>query len=79
MRDETLQELIEAIPAAGPRALAIDLYRDLPVPPSPNADPARDSQAYRDLGVAILADPRVVMIKKFPHAENDGTPPPGFL
>ncbi len=77
--DETLKKLIEILLIAEPRALAIDLYRDLPIPPNPSGDAAHESRAYRDLGKTILADPRVVMIMKFPDSDNHGTSPPRFL
>ena len=79
LRDEILRTLIETILAAGPRALAIDLYRDLPVPPITTGDQASDSPAYRMLGETIISDPRVVMIMKFPDPNSQGTPPPRFL
>ncbi len=79
LRDETLRVLIEEILAAGPRAVAIDLYRDLAVPPATGGNQAIDSAAYRMLGETINADPRVVMIMKFPDPNSSGTPPPRFL
>ncbi|MBW2726555.1 MAG: CHASE2 domain-containing protein, partial [Deltaproteobacteria bacterium] len=79
LRDETLRVLIETLLAAEPRALAIDLYRDLPVPPIAGGDQAVDSPAYRMLGETITRDPRVVMIMKFPDLHSSGTPPPRFL
>jgi adenylate cyclase len=79
LRDETLRRLIDTVLAAGPRALAIDLYRDLPVPPNPGRDATGESRAYRDLGATVRSDPRVFMIMKYPDPENDGTPPPQFL
>ncbi|MCP4040014.1 MAG: CHASE2 domain-containing protein, partial [bacterium] len=77
--DETLRVLIEIVLAAGPRALAIDLYRDIPVPPAPSGDPTVTSVAYRRLGEAVTSDPRVVMISKFGGPEGLGIAPPEFL
>ena len=79
LRDETLRLLIEILLAAEPRAVAIDLYRDLPVPPASPDDQGVDSPAYRMLGEMIKSDPRVVMIMKFPGLNSKGTPPPRFL
>lgn len=79
LRDETLRLLIEILLAAEPRALAIDLYRDLPVPPIARGDQTIDSPAYQLLGETIESDPRVVMIMKFPDLDSSGTPPPRFL
>ena len=79
LRDEILRVLIETILAAEPRALAIDLYRDLPVPPIVEGDQDSDSPAYRMLGDTITGDSRVVMIMKFPDPNSDGTPAPRFL
>jgi adenylate cyclase len=79
LRDTTLRALIETLLSAEPRALAIDLYRDLPVPPAAGSDQAIDSAAYQMLGATITSDPRVVMIMKYPDPLSTGTPPPRFL
>jgi adenylate cyclase len=79
LRDETLRELIEIVIEARPRVLAIDLYRDLPVPPDPGPDATGESAAYRDLGATVVSDPRIIMIMKVADPDNDGTPPPQFL
>jgi adenylate cyclase len=75
LRDETLTTLIGTILAANPRALGVDLYRDLPVPA---AETGR-SPDYEALGRAVAADDRVVMTMKFPDPDGRGTPPPRFL
>jgi adenylate cyclase len=79
LQDDTLRSLIETLLAAEPRVVAIDLYRDLPVPAVAGGDQSVDSPAYQRLGETITGDPRVVMIMKFPDSLTDGTPAPRFL
>jgi adenylate cyclase len=79
--DETLGEVVSRLLEAGPRALGIDLYRDLPVPePCGGREPSAPLPAhYLGLGETITASDAIVMVMKFPDFENGGTPPPPFL
>jgi adenylate cyclase len=65
--DGVLARTLEALLAAGPRALGVDLYRDLPV--------GEGGEALRRVG----ADPRLVWIEKRPDASTPGVPPPPWL
>lgn len=79
--DETLGEVVSRLMAASPRALGLDLYRDVPVPePCGRREPEAPLPShYLDLGETVKASDRVVMVMKFPDFENGGTPPPAFL
>ncbi len=78
LTDDALRRLLERLLAAEPRAIGIDLYRDLPVPAA-EGDPSRDTPEYRALGRTVRADDRVIMTMKFPDPGRFGTPPPRFL
>jgi adenylate cyclase len=75
--DATLRALVEQILAASPSALAIDLYRDLPVPRAERGQ--GETPAYRALGELVRGDPRVLMTLKLPDPGGPGTPAPSFL
>jgi len=49
--DGTLSRVLERVLAGGPRAVGVDFYRDVPVPPG-----------SQELDALLLRDPRVVMI-----------------
>jgi adenylate cyclase len=68
LSDARLAAVLERILAGGPRAVGVDLYRDVPVPPG-----------TQTLSALLARDPRVVMIHRF---GGDGLlrvpPPPGL-
>lgn len=68
LSDARLASVLERILAGQPRAVGVDLYRDVPVPPGTEA-----------LAALLAAEPRVVMIQRF---GGDGLlsvpPPPGL-
>jgi CHASE2 domain-containing sensor protein len=66
--DATLADVLERILAAQPRAVGIDLYRDLPV-----------GEGQERLSRLFLERTRVVGIEKFPDQDRPGTPPPAWL
>jgi len=66
--DPELARLLRTLGAAGPRAIGVDLYRDLPVCGAAGA-----------LEAALMDDPRIVMIEKLPGDGDPGTPPPPVL
>ncbi|MBW2385699.1 MAG: adenylate/guanylate cyclase domain-containing protein [Deltaproteobacteria bacterium] len=75
--DRALTRVLRRILEAGPLAVGVDLYRDLPVPrESHGSGWTRD---YRALGDLVIGDPRIVMTMKVPDPDGEGTPRPGFL
>jgi adenylate cyclase len=77
--DRRLAELIRLILASEPRAVGIDLYRDLPVPRAESGEARVPTPAYVELGRVVSGDPRVVMVMKLADADGVGTPAPSFL
>jgi adenylate cyclase len=77
--DAELSELLRRILHAEPRAVGIDLYRDLPVPRARSGDGLSPTPAYLALGRVVLDDPRVVMVMKGADAHGRGTAAPSFL
>lgn len=69
MSDTILAELIEKLKAAKPRAIGLDLYRDLPVPPG--------TQALKDV---FKSTPNLIGIeKKVDDSTGNTTAPPPVL
>lgn len=79
LADATLEELIRRILLAEPRAVGVDLYRDLPVPRARSGDGLAPTPEYLSLGSRVLGDQRVVMVMKGADAHGPGTPAPSFL
>ena len=65
LNDGLLAHAVENLLAAQPRAIGIDLYRDLPVPPGTDA-----------LRALIRSNPRVVVIEKVGGEDGESVPPP---
>jgi adenylate cyclase len=65
--DETLARALEHLLAAGPRAIGIDLYRNLPEPPGTET-----------LRKVWRASPRIVGLLKFGEGDEVVHPPPGL-
>jgi len=66
--DAVLAELLETLTRAGARAVGIDIYRDVPVPPG-----------HERLNAVFKAEPRIIAVMKFPHAGGPGVAPPPVL
>ncbi len=66
--DAVLADVLQRILAAKPRAVGIDLYRDLPA----------DTEDER-LPALFARDDRLVAIEKFPDRDRPGTPAPPWL
>jgi len=64
--DADLAEAIRRLLAMGPRAVAVDLYRNLPVGEG------------REALAAVARDPRVAFVFQLPGASQAGVPPPEF-
>lgn len=78
--DSLLARAIEKLIAAGPRAIGVDLYRDVPVPSCPpGAVAAARGLAELDLARVAASTDRVVMVMKFPDEYGVGTAGPYFL
>jgi adenylate cyclase len=66
--DALLAHAVETLLASGPRAIGVDVFRDLPV-----------GEGRERLAAVVTADPRVVMIEKLPDRRDRGVAAPGFL
>jgi len=66
--DDTLAEVLERILAQGPRAIGVDFYRDVLIPPGS----ARLEALWR-------REPRIVMVHLLEDGERPGIPPPAAL
>lgn len=66
--DETLARVIEAILAAGPRAVGVDFYRDVLIPPG-----------SEQLEALWRRDPRIVMVNLLADEGRPAIPPPAAL
>lgn len=81
LSDELLTRALATLTAAEPRAIGVDLYRDAPVPEhAPGSELSGSATpAYLELGKAVTATDRIVMVMKFSGEAGGGTPPPSFL
>ncbi len=79
LRDREITSLLDSLLAMNPRAIGIDLYRDMPVPRAAGDDPLATTPDHDALGRRVLSDPRVVMTMRLPDMGGPGTPPPSFL
>jgi adenylate cyclase len=68
MSDRTINRLFERLTAAGARAIGLDIYRDMPVPPG-----------SAELQETLLANDRIIVVKKFGSDESPGVKPPAYL
>lgn len=66
--DGLLARTIEALIALGPRAIGLDVYRDVPVPPG-----------SAELEAVFRREPRVVAVTKFAEGSSAGVRPPAVL
>jgi CHASE2 domain-containing sensor protein/CHAT domain-containing protein len=65
LSDATVAQLLHKVLAARPRAIGLDLYRDLPVPPGHDA-----------LQTLLTAHPEIMVIMKAPTPDSSGVAPP---
>ena len=78
--DGLLALALAKLGAAGPRAIGVDLYRDVPVPICPpGALAGAGAAGAPDLATLAGADDRIVMVMKFPDEHGVGTAGPYFL
>ncbi len=66
--DDTLAEVLERILAQGPRALGVDFYRDVLIPPGSER-----------LEALWRREPRIAMVHLLEDGERPGIPPPAAL
>jgi CHASE2 domain-containing sensor protein/predicted Ser/Thr protein kinase len=64
LSDETYAAVFAQLQRHKPRAIGLDIYRDLPVPPG------------RDRLLRAFENPNTIAIRKLPEANTPGTPPP---
>ena len=68
LSDRVLAQAVETLARSEPRAIGLDIYRDVPVPTG------RDR-----LDAVLTRDPRVIVVMKFGDGSSDGVPPPAAL
>ncbi len=66
--DLQLTDVLSTLLQAEPRVVGVDIYRDLPVPPG-----------RPELDELLSSHERIVVIEKFPGADDPGIPPPSVL
>ena len=66
--DATLAQTLALLTQYQPRAIGVDIYRDVPVPPGHEA-----------LEEVLTSNPRIIVVTKFGTAEEPGVPPPPVL
>src|SRR5262249_24878756 len=66
--DAILAQTIERLRALGPRAIGLDIYRDVAVPPGSD-----------ELDAALRRDQRVIVVTKFAEGSSGGVRPPAAL
>jgi adenylate cyclase len=68
LSDEILAQAVEAVARHEPRAIGLDIYRDMPVEPG-----------TRKLEALLAAAPRVIAVMKFGEGGSSGVRPPRVL
>lgn len=68
LRDQVLADVLEGVLGAGPRAVGVDLFRDVLVPPGSG-----------DLEALLQRDPRIVMVHLLDDEETPAIEPPRVL
>ena len=66
--DGVLARTLEIVGRAGPRAIGLDIYRDVPVPPGSDA-----------LNAILARDRRIMVVTKFSEGSSAGVRPPPVL
>ena len=68
LSDATLAQVLDALAAVQARAVALDIYRDIPVPPGSD-----------ELDAALRRSPRLAVPSLYPDAGEQGVAPPAAL
>ena len=68
LSDDVLAQTLEFVARFGPRAIGVDIYRDLPVPPG--------SARLQDF---LRTNGRIIWVSKFGQGKTDSIPPPAAL
>ena len=68
LSDDVLAQTLDFVTRFGPRAIGVDIYRDLPVPPG--------SERLQDF---LRRNGRIIWVTKFGQGKMDGIPPPAAL
>ena len=68
LRDGVLAQTLQALLQHGPRAIGLDMYRDVPVPPGSDK-----------LNEILRRDPRIIVVTKFGEGPSKGVRPPAVL
>ncbi|MDH3831243.1 MAG: adenylate/guanylate cyclase domain-containing protein [Gammaproteobacteria bacterium] len=68
MSDMTLDRVFERLTAAGARAIGLDIYRDMPIPPGSS-----------ELQQTLLGNDRIIVVKKFGSHDSPGVKPPAYM
>jgi adenylate cyclase len=68
LSDDVLAQTLESVARFGPRAIGVDIYRDLPVPPG--------SERLQDF---LHKNGRIIWVSKFGQGKTDGVAPPAAL
>jgi adenylate cyclase len=68
LSDDVLAQILESVSRFGPRAIGVDIYRDLPVPPG--------SATLQDF---LRKNGRIIWVSKFGQGKTDGVLPPAAL
>jgi adenylate cyclase len=68
LSDQNLNKIFNQLTSAGARAIGLDIYRDMPVPPGTEA-----------LKETLLSNNRIIVVKKFPSEDSPGVKPPAYL
>lgn len=68
LNDMSLYQALSNILQHQPRAIGVDLYRDIPLPPGTD-----------DLANLLNANPLIVVAQKFGDEHSQGVPPPSYL
>jgi adenylate cyclase len=68
LSDDVLAQTLESVARFGPRAIGVDIYRDLAVPPG--------SERLQDF---LRKNGRIIWVNKFGQGKTDGIPPPKAL
>jgi CHASE2 domain-containing sensor protein len=68
LTDRTLAQALEHIAQARPRAIGLDIFRDIPVPPG-----------GEELAEVLQNNPNIIAMMKFGSGGEDTVPPPSVL
>ena len=68
LSDDMLTQVLESVARFGPRAIGVDIYRDLQVPPGSER-----------LDGFLRKNGRIIWVSKFGQGKTDGIPPPHAL